>query len=298
MDIWLIFAFLSPLFQGVTKVIDKFLLDKHSKDSFSMAVYLNVVFFILSFFLILFVNFASPLGYILLAILIGVLGFFSFVMGFKAMSMEDVSVVTPILYIFPVFTILFAFLFLGEVVSVGQYAGAALLILSSVLIAFKRNAGKLAVSPALRPMMISVVLLGALVVMEKYALSVISPYEMIFWNNIGMLGASLVALALLPKLRKGFVALLKLKPKIASLAWLCNASAFVATLMFFFALSEGPATLVSSLNALQPFFVLAMVVLFSRFLPKILREEHTSRGLLLKVLAVLFVLIGSYLIAA
>lgn len=298
MDTWLLFAFLAPLFMAFTKMINKFLLDRYAKDFFSMAIYLNVIYFILSFFLVLVVNFASPLGYILLAILIGVLGFVSFVMALKAMSMEDVSIVTPILYIFPVFTILFAFLFLGEFVSIGQYAGAALLILGSVLIAFKRNAGKLAVSPALKPLMIAVVLLGAMIVMEKYALSVISPYEMMFWNNIGMLGASLAALALLPKVKGGFVALLKLKPRIVGLAWLCNASAFVATLLFFLALSAGPATLVSSLNALQPFFVLVMVLLLGRFLPHWLKEEHTARTLLLKVLAVLFVLLGSYLVAA
>jgi len=298
MDTWLILAFLAPLFWSFTNILDKFLLEKHAKDPFSLAVYMDIAFFVLSLFLVLFTDLAAPFSYILIAVLIGLLNFFSFLFGFKAMAVEDASVVVPLIFVYPVFTTLFAFLFLGETVSLGQYAGAALLILSSVLIALKRNLGKLAVSPALKFMLVSVLLTGAMVTVEKFALGSISPYALLFWSNFGLLGASLAALALFPGMRKRFVGLLHLRPKIAGIAWLCNGTCFVAALLFYLALSVGPATLVSSLNALQPFFVLVMILLLSRFLPHLLKEEHTSRMLLLKVLAVLFVLIGSYLVAA
>lgn len=109
---------------------------------------------------------------------------------------------------------------------------------------------------------------------------------------------SLIALSISRRAKKEFSKLLKLRPKIAAVAWSDSGLALVAALTFLYALSLGPASLVSSINAIQPFYVLIIALLFSVFWPHILKETLEKKTLFLKALAIVFVLFGTFLIAA
>jgi len=298
MEPWMIFAFVAPLFWGATGIIDKFLVDKHMRNPYATSVYLNILYFLMTLTLVFFVNLAFPLPYVLLASCIGVLSFFTYTIWFKAISIEDVSVATPLAFIYPVFAMLFAFIFLYEKVSLLQYVGAVLLIASSVLISMKKSLGKILVSPALKFMLVFSAINGASVVLEKFALGGLSFWALFFWSNAGLCAVCLATLLFSAKIRRDFVKLLKLKPRVVGFCLLTDGLAMVATLIFFFALTTGPATLVSAINAVQPFYVLLMVVVLSAFWPNVLEEKNNGWVLFLKALAIVLVLIGSFLLAA
>lgn len=295
----MIFAFIAPLFWAVTAVLDKFLLDKHIKDPYVANIYFNLITFILGLglVLILFVNLMFPLLYIMLAFITGIIMFLGILMYFKSIQVEDVSTVIPLIFIYPIFAILFAFVFLGEVVGLLQYMGALFLISSSVLVSMRRDFGKIMVSPALKFLVIMNMLLGATVVIEKFALGGMSFWALFFWGNAGVLAGALINLAVSRKSRKGMLRMFKLRKRITGLIWLVSFLNIIALLTFYFALSLGPATLVSSINAVQPFYVLLIVLLLSAFMPRILKEVHTKKTLFLKILAIIAVFFGTYMIA-
>jgi hypothetical protein len=73
--------------------------------------------------------------------------------------------------------------------------------------------------------------------------------------------------------------------------------AVVALFIFTIAVSLGPVTLVNSLGALQPLFVLAIAVVFSNFFPHILKEEVDRHTIALKLVAIALMIIGTVLVA-
>ena len=298
MENWMLFAFLAPLFWGCNNVMSKFLIDKHLKNPFVFNAYYNIICIVLVAPLALYSGLSFDPFLVVVALVCGLLGFAGnllFIMSFKV---EEASRVVSLTFLYAAFASFFAFLLLGETVGLLQYAGAALLILASVLVSLRGGLRSIAVSPALKLMIVSDILVGFTVVVEKFMLAGISPYSLLFWMGIGQALAGVVIILASKQNRTDFAAALKLPLKTGGILWLDAACSTVAMLFFLAALSGGPATLVSSLNAVQPFFVLVLMLLLSRFLPHILKEKFTRATLLLKVLAVLAVFAGVWLLAA
>jgi len=68
------------------------------------------------------------------------------------------------------------------------------------------------------------------------------------------------------------------------------------SLLLTIALSFGYASLVYSLSSIQPFFVLLIAVILSRFFPSILKEEVSKSIVLVKIIAIISIFIGAFLI--
>jgi positive regulator of sigma E activity len=66
--------------------------------------------------------------------------------------------------------------------------------------------------------------------------------------------------------------------------------------LFFFAASLGPITLVSAISITIPLVVLLFATVISRLWPKVLAEEIDAKTMGLKVLAIALIVVGIYLI--
>ena len=71
----------------------------------------------------------------------------------------------------------------------------------------------------------------------------------------------------------------------------------IALFFFTIAVSLGPVTLVNSVGALQPLFVLMIAVLFSHFWPHIMKEEIDRHTVALKVVAIVLMIAGTVMVA-
>jgi uncharacterized membrane protein len=73
----------------------------------------------------------------------------------------------------------------------------------------------------------------------------------------------------------------------------------LAIILFFYAASLGPVTLVSAIGLISPFFTLFFAILITKYLPKVL-EEEIDRGTVvaLKAIAIVLICLGTYLIIA
>jgi len=298
METWMLFAFAAPLFWAFVNVIGKFLVDKHLKNPYVLNAYTNFTFFALAVPVAFFFGFSYDTFYVAVAIAGGFIAFAAYLLYTMALKVEEASRVVPLTFLYAAFAALFAFLLLGETVGVLQYAGASLLILGSVLVSLRGSLRNIAVSPALKFMLANDVLLGFAVVVEKFVLGSMSTYSLLFWMNVGIMLASAASILFSRQNRADFAAALKLPKKVGGLVWLDSLFGIVAVLLFYNALAAGPATLVSAINATQPFYALVIIIFLSAFLPRILKEEFTRGTFLLKVLAILAVLAGSWLVAA
>ena len=70
-----------------------------------------------------------------------------------------------------------------------------------------------------------------------------------------------------------------------------------AFLMLNFAISKGEITLVNALEGVKYVFLLLMVLMLSKLMPKILKEEISSFVLGQKMVAIFFIIIGIIIIS-
>jgi hypothetical protein len=70
-----------------------------------------------------------------------------------------------------------------------------------------------------------------------------------------------------------------------------------ATALITYAAAFGSVTLVNALSAVQPFFVLFFMILFSVFMPHILKEDIGKQKILLKIVAITLMFAGAVFVS-
>jgi len=134
---WLLYALLSLIFWGIWGVVTKVALI--NSEWYHYYVYGSVVTFIAVGILSLVFRDKLSIGFtdikvILLASLLGVLGYIFFVL---AMNSGKASIVVPLTALYPVITVILGVLLLKESVSTTQWIGIALAIIAIILISLE-----------------------------------------------------------------------------------------------------------------------------------------------------------------
>lgn len=215
-----------------------------------------------------------------------------------ALQVEETSKVAAMVYVFPVFVFLGAFLFLGETLAAKDYAGGALLVCSAILISYRPTQGgrPAIISPALKYMAVFWVFTAAYALAAKYLLAFMNEWHLILWSSLGSL------LAVLPLLgresvRKEFAAYFRGGPFLLLALLADEVFDFLGRGAFIFAYAAGSVALVSSVAALQPFITLVYVILLGLLIPGILQEELDRKTIALKTVAILLIVVGVYLVS-
>ncbi len=233
-----------------------------------------------------------PLRILVLALIIGIIGVGQIWCFFKAIRLDEVSRVAPLLAIGPMFTLVVAMIFLGEVFTLARYIGLFLLIIGTVLISIRNF--KLRFGRAFKFIMMNLILSAFSAVIYKYVLGYTN-----FWNAFAYarFGAFIAAVPLFLIYRKALVAALKTKNKKPLVIWAASeGAAFVGGLLWTVSAAIGFVTLVQALGNLQVVFVLIFASVLSMFFPKLLKEELTKGIFVQKLVAVILIFVGVVLI--
>jgi len=296
---WIFLALLAPALWAIMNITDKWILTNYFKGAFSYQVLtvMTDVLIIPILFLLAPISFDPSL--FVPALILGMISGFSFVIYNKAMLVEEASRVISLMYMTPLFILPMAIVFLGEVLTPVKYAGIALLVVSAILISYRKVLGK---HKFLSTGMILILIWGVIwagyQVATKWMLGSVDVWSFTLWTLVGTFISGML-LTLIPKVRKEFISDVK-RSKAAVYAIRVTTSMLylVAMLSFYFAISAAPISIVGAMPSVQPVFVLLYVLLFSAFLPKILREENTRNTIILKALAVILIFIGTWAITA
>jgi drug/metabolite transporter (DMT)-like permease len=296
---WFILALLASTLWAVAVIVDKFVLTHYIKDAFSYQIFMAIPLIPPVLVLFSFASFHDYLAFYLIILVIGMFLGLSFVLYNKALLIEEVSRVTPLFYLTPLFVLLFSSLFLGERLSQNEYLGIGLLVFSAISVSFRKSELKyMALSPALLLILSLDLIIAGKDVIAKFMFSYIDFWSFLFWF---MLGELIVRPLLLfsPAIRRKFITDIKPVPwGIYTLCFINCAIVCIGYVLYFDAVSLTYVALVSAIPSVQPFFVLLIAIMVSVFYPELLNESMERKGIIIKGIAVVTILVGTYLIVS
>jgi len=294
---WLFLSLLGAAALSVTGIIDKFILGKYVRDPLAYLAALVVMQQILIVAVPAYLGWGYVFPQSLYALVAGGAQVVLWAAYLLVLQVEETSRVAALVYVFPVFVFLGAYLLLGETLAASDYAGGALLVGSAILISYRAaQEGGTMLSPALKYMAVFWIFTAAYALAAEYLLAFMNEWHLILWSSLGSL------LAVLPLLgrkavRKEVAAYFQSGQFLLSALLADELFDFLGRGAFIFAYAAGSVALVSSVAALQPFITLVYVILLGLLVPGILREEMDRKTMAQKMLAIIMIVAGVYLVS-
>ncbi|MBI4447608.1 DMT family transporter [Candidatus Woesearchaeota archaeon] len=290
--LWIFFSVLAALTFAIVNVIDKYTLTKWIRKPTLPVTIFGFVGLVAAVLVYAFHGYAplSPIN-VLLGFLSGAASVLATIFYLKAAKIEEISRVTALLYLAPLFTVFLARIFLDESFTAKTYVGVVLLVVGAVL-ASSKSLKHISLGGAFWIMMLSNFAFAVNGVIAKYLLNFAD-----FWTVFSYIRVGAV-FALIPfayfKFNELKMTVKENGKKVVALITFNQSLNVFGNLFINIATAFGFVTLVSALGAVQPFFVLIFAVGVSIFISKkALEEEINKSSLLLKLSAIILIVIGA-----
>jgi len=285
------FALLAAFFVAIINIVDRVIIKDEMKDSKLAVIIVGIVSFFCYLIIGLFYGISIPSWNVLgLALIVGGLNVYSNLLYYNALKKEEVSRVVPVMATIPIFVLILAAIFLGESFKPLQYLGIGLLVAGAFLISFREKLHHLVLSKVFGIVLFASFIVSIISVISKYVLTPENVFNILFWFGTGGLIFSLgIFVKHHPHIRE------KAREGIGHLIWISIFAVFVS-LFLFHAIANGPVSLVLALYESKPLFVFLMVLVLSRFNPKLLREKMSRKIIIQKLIAVVLIVYGSVLL--
>ncbi len=210
----------------------------------------------------------------------------------SAVRREEVTRAAPVLDSNPIFIAIMAVVFLGEVLSVLQWAAICLVVAGAFLASMHQNPARGRFKVGLPFFMLLAAAFGIAVhsIVSKYALGYMS-----FWHAYAVASlAAAPAFAVVVHASRawGQVRGAAQSPRTFSLALAAGAFLALAIFCALWAFELGPVSLASAIMAIRPVMVLAYAGLIAYLAPRVLMERNSRFALAAKGLAATFVTAG------
>ena len=301
---WFLIALITPFAHSIANFIDKILLSKYFR-SFSLFVFIIYSAITTIIVLPIFIIFGGtgilqiPFKDIILLITAGICSAGAIYFYLFALYREDASVVVPFFQLIPIFTFILGFVILNEVLSVGQVIGSAIIIFGTIILSIEIEEGKkirfrrhvVAAMIAMSTLMaLGGVLFKFVAVSNNFWLSN-------FWESVGFVLVGSAIFLIRRKDRDEFFSSIKLhKLKITLAVLLSEIITLGGNLSLNFAFLLAPVALVRVVEGYQPIFALVIGIMITKMFPKVLQEKMHWKHMVPKILTIMIILIGSYLI--
>lgn len=292
METWISFVIIAQGIWAFTSLIDKFVISKSYIKNPLVYIVLNGFTNVLLIFLLPFVDF-EPLNLInfLIALLSSTAVTIGIILYYKAVQYEEISRITILNQLIPVFVLVLSFLILNESLPSSNFIGFIFLLSAGLVVSYKKIGTRLKISRAFYLMFISAIFIAVAYVSAKHIFNVTTFWSAVLWLRL----TSFVALVVLfaPSVRKEFIETFTgMKNSIKGLLGLKMTVDFIAFIISDFAILLGPVSLVSALSASSsPLLVFVLALLTTLYFPKILKEDISRKNILIKLLAILLIII-------
>ncbi len=292
---WILFSILAAFTWAIVNIVDKYVLTKWIRKPIVPVMIIGIIGLIASI-IVYYTHGFSELSYIniLLAFVSGVFYILMSFFYFKAVKIEEISRITPLFYLTPLFILILASIFLGEFFAPIKYLGIFLLVIGAFLISSKKIT-KISFGKAFWLMILSSLFLAINQVITKYLLGFADFWTIFSWTRIGTIVALIpVYFICFPD----FISTVKEHgKKVIGVVSLNESLNVVGVIFITIAASVGYVTLVNALSSIQPLFVLIFAVFLSIFYPRILKEEMGKSTVLLKLVAIILMFAGAILVS-
>lgn len=318
---WLVIAVSSYFINAGVYIADKFLLSKKIHSSITYAFYVGI-WSIFNFVILLFAPWFPGGKELVIDISAGVLFLATLIFWYKALHQSEATRVVPIVgALVPVFSLILSHFFLGDSLGKKELLAFFILIAGGVLVSIKNTKVHLydqvvsrvkdvfgnilgEIHAEYRPTrrlifnsLISAFFFAVYYVLMKY-IYINQPFIGGFvWSRLGtFLGVLFMLLIpawrdLIAKYRQEGDA-----PRNLSLFLFVRFFAAVAFIMLNWAISLGNVAMVNSLQGAQFLFLILLVLIFSYKFPDILQEELGKGVIVQKIIGVMLVSTGLYVL--
>ncbi len=296
--LWLLFALLSNFFRSFSRIANQFLRKKHIADDSSFILIMMFFFSIIWLAFLPFIEITvPPIPQLIAALASGfIIIFLSIFPYVYALSREELSSIVPILNLSTLFVLVISVIFLGEKLTGKSYAGFSLLFLAGMIITVEKVKGYLRLNKTL------LVVLGAAIgsaislTLLKFFFLTESYWNGFFWFNFGSIIATAVILFFPNSVKNLKKHSNMIKGKVALIFLIAVIFGLLGDLSLLYAMKLGPISLVSVIGSTQMAFMFVIALLFSRFLPSVLKERTDRKTLLKKSIAIAIMIVGVVLL--
>ena len=290
---WILFTLISAIIFALANIFDKYILTKLVKNPVIPTIVWGIAGLIFGIVIFIFKGFPA-LSYLnmLLAFISSILWITGAFLYFKALQLEEVSRVIALIYLTPLFVLILATIFLGEIFTLPKYIGILLLVLGAAIISLK-NLRKFAFGNAFWLIIFANLAFAVSGIIIKYLLNFADFWTIFSYVKIGV---GIATIPLFYFTYKELIAISKQNRRVLWIIFIPQLSSLGAELLSIIAVSISYVSLVSALSSVQPFFVLLFTLMLSIFHPKILEEEIGKSTLALKFFAIILIFVGGFLV--
>ena len=295
---WLLPAFAAPALYTPLTFVDKFIVSKVIKDYRGMPMYGAIMGLVVGtlFWFITGFPYLPPKD-ALIVIATGCLTIWSAYFYFWAVTFEEASTLTLLFQMSPIITLVFAFLFLGERISLLQLIGFVLILSSVVGVSIDRPALKISLSPALLLVLVVDAMWAAAAVLIKAAIDANSFAKILSYESWGLGLGGMVLYALFRGIRDAFNASIgTIRRRFLAVMFLNEGVFVLAKSITYYAYSIGSASLVSVVGSTSVFFGILYGVVLTLLIPTYIKEDISRRNLVRKGIAALVLFVGVWFV--
>lgn len=299
--LWIFITIISYLILAIVFLMDKYLLKELIPNPKVYSFYVGILG-ILAIFLIPFVDFYIPeTPQIILSLSAGALFILALFWFYKALHLFEASRIVPAIGgLVPIFSfgLVYLFSFGRETLSFSEVVAFILLIFGTVLITFKKE--KLINFKSLQISFLTAFLLSFSFVLTKYVYLGQSFWNGLIWMRIGGFLVAFCFFLFLKEIREEIFSSKQKSSFKTMTIFLSNQGLGTgAALLQNFAIFLAPLASIALINALQGIqyaFLLILVTFLSFKFPQILKEEISKKVLFQKIIAILFIGFGLFLL--
>jgi len=291
---WASMAVLSAAIMGMVSVLDSHLLSRRMPSLRALLLPAGVLH--LCYGLVTLAIFPLPAGVgiwpVLAAAASGILRTIAVILMFNILTREEVSRVVPVVYTYPVLVAIMAVPLLGETLGYLQWLAILVVVAGAVIISAEKRPPRVTGSVG-RPFLllfVSSLCIALGDVASKYALNTIS-----FWNGFSLAAICMSVIFLLFSLRPEVLRSLRDMPRRNSSLGLLlfnESIAPVGIVCVFWAIKQGPVSLVSTIVGSRPIFVAVYSLILGRFLPDFLIKSTGKGVLIVRLVATAMIVSG------
>ncbi|MFA6512175.1 MAG: DMT family transporter [Patescibacteria group bacterium] len=298
--IWIWFALAAAFLWSVSNIADRIIHEKYITSSVLTVVILSIFEMGITIPLIPMVQWDAFTSDIIILILASAaIGLVATVFYFQAIVSKEVSRVIPTFQFIPVFVLLFAAVFFGELLTEKQGIAFAIIFLGVMFLSIERGEQlKIKLSRAFWLALIASAFFALSNVILAQARNLLPNTLSTFVGvQIATFILILFYLMLAPVHFKMVIHEFKtIGAKKTSWYALSVVASMLGYVLFISALPFAPVALISVIGGIQPFFVFLLAVLFTAFAPQLIREDINYRTVILKIVALIIVFSGTYLL--
>ncbi|KKU80570.1 MAG: Conserved hypothetical membrane protein, DUF6 family [Candidatus Peregrinibacteria bacterium GW2011_GWA2_47_7] len=299
MNVWLVFALLSPICWGFSNALDGAVRRHFVKNDYATTWFLGItrlpVLVVLALFL---KDFHVPGAIEVMGMLAaGFLWIFPFILYYRSIEFEETSLVVILLQLLPIFSVLVAYTVLGETLTKLQLIAFMLLFIGGLCASVKSLQGRFHLSKAL-PLMLIASLLWATsdVIYKKYAPAFGDFWNSFFWYLVG----GFVFAACFILFQKGRRIVVENFSRLSRRGWIIfsidQLIGITGSLFMAYALNFGKVSLTVVIMGIQPLVAFAATFLLRPIINEIPAEDVGTSSLVKKTVALVFILAGLLLL--